>query len=71
MTVCRPDEALPISDMTTPSACRSRRRRDASIGHAIARENRSELRISITRGQIPAALQRVDHTFDCIRHRLT
>ena len=70
MTVCRPDEALPISGDDYPFRLEVTPRARREIGHAIAREHRHEPRISFGCGDITATLQRVDDPLASLRHRL-
>jgi len=60
MTVYRPDEALPISGDDYPFRLEVTPQARREIGHAIARGNRREPRISFGRGESTATLQRAD-----------
>ena len=60
MTVCRPDEALPISGDDYPFRLEVTPQARRDIGHAVAREDDPEPRISFGCGEITATLQRAD-----------
>ena len=69
MTVCRPDEALPISGDDYPFRLEVTPQARREIGHAIAREEHHEPRISFGCGDVTATLQRADDPPDRLHYR--
>lgn len=70
MTVCRPDEAWPISGDDYPFRLEVTSLARREIGPAMARVDRQEPRSSFGRGHITATLQRVANPLDCLRPHL-